>query len=114
VWEHVDTWQFRRNYAVRIDTMRQRGRADAEARVRIQATHLLKQAHGTLTDEEIRLHVEHLLRTSQLVRDMQDNIEVSMAACETALDHIHHHPHLTAEQRGKLLRHLAEALPAAA
>ena len=116
VWEHIDTWQFQRSYAAQLDAMRQRERADAdaEARIRIQAAHLLHQAQRTLSEEDIRLHVEHLIRHSQLVRDMQDSVEVSMAACETALAHIQSDPVLTAGQKGKLLRHLAQTAPLAA
>jgi len=109
----VDAWWFHRSYAAQVDLMRQRERAEAEARARIQATQLLRAAHRTLSDEEIRLQVEQLIRSTHLVRDMQDNIEVTVAACETALGYIHTHPDLSAEQKGKLLRHLAEALPIA-
>lgn len=113
VWEHIDTWQFQRSYADQFDAMRQRECADAEARIRIQAAHTLRQAQRTLSEEDIRLHVEHLIRHSQLLRDMQDSFEVSMAACETALAHIQSDPNLTAGQKGKLLRHLAQTGPLA-
>lgn len=114
IWEHIDTWQFQRGYAVQLDAMRQRERADAETRIRIQAAHMLHQAQRTLSEEDIRLHVEHLIRHSQLLRDMQDGVEVSMAACETALAHIQSDPNLSADQKGKLLRHLAQTAPLAA
>ncbi|MBL9181611.1 MAG: hypothetical protein JNN17_05680 [Verrucomicrobiaceae bacterium] len=111
LWEEFDTWRFKRNYTSQLDAMRQRELAASEARVRIETARLLRAAYRSLSDEDIRLHVEHLIRTTQLVREMQDGIEVSAAACETALAHIETHPHLTSGQKGQLIRHLAQAIP---
>lgn len=109
-----DEWSFHRTLGARIDRMRQHELADVDARVRIQAAQLLRQSHQTLGEEEIRIAAEQFLRSTDLIRGMKDNIEISMAACEDALTHIHEHPDLTAEKKARLLRHLAQAIPIAA
>lgn len=109
-----EIWWLRRTLDFRLQRQRQSELAEADARARILAAGMLREANATLDDEQVRLDIERFMRQTRVVPEMQARIEIGLTACESALDFIAQSRLLTNTQKQDLLRHLAGVFPGGA